>query len=242
MNDTPYQPHEINWTPDKANRLWSYYSKSSSHQNKYFGRVAGRQVSKLIRKKGLLRSANNILDFSCGKGDLIAHLSSHLNKNQSISGVDVSSESIEETISRNQQNSNFTGAIVSTVWPGSLPSHTQDLLIATEVIEHLHDDEINQALSECRRILKPGAHLFVTTPNQEDLNVDKTLCPECGCIFHRWQHMQSWTAERLSNCLESNGFVVKECNTILWGPLAARLYFKLARLKVNGLFAIATAK
>lgn len=241
MNDSGFKPHEIAWSPEKSGRLWNYYSKSAHHQDKYFGRIAGPQVAKFMHKKDLLKHARAILDFSCGKGDLIGHLSRHLTAQQTLTGIDVSEESISATIRRNTANPFFAGAHTITAWPGPLPDNSQDLVFATEVIEHLTDEEITGALEECRRLLKPGGRLFLTTPNNEILDAEKTLCPECGCIFHRWQHIQSWTRERLSTRLEAHGFRVDECDTILWGPWPVQIYYRLTRRKFNGLYAIATA-
>ena len=241
MKNTSFSPHEITWDHGKSRRLWSYYSQSKHHQDKYFGRKIGRQVAMLLWRKGLLKGALAILDFSCGKGDLIKHVSQYLTKRQTITGIDVSTASISATLRHNKDNTNFAGAHTITTWPGPLPDCSQDLVFATEVIEHLTEEEVSDALQECRRLLKPGGRLFLTTPNDEILDTEKTLCPECGCIFHRWQHIQSWSVDRLSTCLQEHGFQVDECDTILWGPWLLRIYYQLTRKKFNGLYAIATA-
>lgn len=51
---------------------------------------------------------------------------------------------------------------------------------------------------------------MITTPNDENLDISKTCCPECGCIFHKTQHVRSWTPENLDNFMSSRGF-----NTII---------------------------
>jgi ubiquinone/menaquinone biosynthesis methyltransferase len=53
------------------------------------------------------------------------------------------------------------------------------------------------ALAEMARVLKPGARLVITTPNDEDLAASTRLCPECGAIFHEWQHVRTWGAASL---------------------------------------------
>jgi ubiquinone/menaquinone biosynthesis C-methylase UbiE len=194
-----------------------------------------------MNKKGLLKNAHTILDFSCGKGDLIFHISQYLTKKQIIIGIDISSESITATIARNISNPNFKAAFSISTWPGPISDNSQDLVFATEVIEHLTNEEVTKVLAECLRVLKPGGRLFLTTPNDENLDSEKTLCPECGCIFHRWQHMQSWKHNQLTSSLKENGFRVVECAPILWGPWPAKFYFWLTGKKYNGLYAIATA-
>ena len=183
--ESHFKPHDVVWTAAKIGRLWDYYANSRDHDTKYFGSVSGKQVATLVRRKRLLSGAGHILDLSCGKGHLITHLSSRLSRQQYISGLDFSPASVEETRLRNVDNDRFSGSYLIESWPCSLGDQTQDLILLTEVIEHMTDGEIAAALNECRRLLRPGGNLLLTTPNNEALNLEKTLCPECGCIFHR---------------------------------------------------------
>jgi SAM-dependent methyltransferase len=48
-----------------------------------------------------------------------------------------------------------------------LPSHQFDLVLATDVIEHVDEDAL--ALTELRRMLKPGGRLLVTVPTFQAL-------------------------------------------------------------------------
>lgn len=47
----------------------------------------------------------------------------------------------------------------------ALAAGTADLVVAFEVFEHLEDPE--QFLQECRRVLRPGGRLILSTPNPE---------------------------------------------------------------------------
>ncbi len=81
-----------------------------------------------------------------------------------------------------------------------------DICFLIEVIEHLKDESIDKTLREIYRVLKNNGHLVLTTPNKEDLELSKVLCPECGCIFHKMQHLHSWDSDRLRNIVCSYGF------------------------------------
>jgi SAM-dependent methyltransferase len=72
-----------------------------------------------------------------------------------------------------------------------------DFVVASEVLEHLNPDETAKALSEIRRVLKPGGYFIGTVPFNELLADKKTVCPSCGEIFHRWGHQQSFNRERM---------------------------------------------
>ena len=41
----------------------------------------------------------------------------------------------------------------------------------------------------------------------EGLLLRRFRCPDCGCIFHRWQHMRSWNLDSLQKCMSTAGFI-----------------------------------
>jgi hypothetical protein len=45
----------------------------------------------------------------------------------------------------------------------------------------------------------------VTTPNNEDLELGMAYCPVSNTLFHRWQHVRSFTGESLSCLLSRHG-------------------------------------
>jgi hypothetical protein len=55
-------------------------------------------------------------------------------------------------------------------------------------------------------LLAPGGVIVFTTPNDEDLGASRLYCPECDHVFHRWQHIRSWSAQSLSAFLTAQGF------------------------------------
>ena len=76
-----------------------------------------------------------------------------------------------------------------------------------EVVEHLTDDRLHETIRETRRLLKPGGRLIVTTPHAEDLQQEMQFCPECGAVFHKWQHVRSWSADGLRSVMAEAGLV-----------------------------------
>ena len=50
------------------------------------------------------------------------------------------------------------------------PNLNFDHIIADSVLEHVQDQ--SQMLTECQRIMRPGSHLFITTPNRYSLGPD----------------------------------------------------------------------
>jgi 2-polyprenyl-3-methyl-5-hydroxy-6-metoxy-1,4-benzoquinol methylase len=77
---------------------------------------------------------------------------------------------------------------------------------SVEVIEHLSDEQLEGTLDIIKRLLAPGGVIVFTTPNDEDLGASRLYCPECDHVFHRWQHIRSWSAESITAFLTAQGF------------------------------------
>ena len=100
-----------------------------------------------------------------------------------------------------------------------------DAVIASEVLEHLESDNCHQAISEIRRVLKPGGYFIGTVPYQEHLADNLTICPHCGERFHRWGHRQTFDKKQLAS-LFVNGFELVSLSRrafVVWGVRPMRL-------------------
>jgi SAM-dependent methyltransferase len=91
----------------------------------------------------------------------------------------------------------------------SLTDSQFDAVVASEVLEHLHDAQRTAGISEIARILKPGGWFLGTVPYNENLKAGDVVCPCCGALFHRWGHQKSFTLETVRNEL-SRHFTVRE--------------------------------
>lgn len=83
-----------------------------------------------------------------------------------------------------------------------------DVVVMSEVLEHLSSDVLEATLGEVKRVLKPGGRFVGTVPANENLPSNFALCPHCGESFHRWGHVQSFSPERLRGILQARGFDV----------------------------------
>jgi len=81
-----------------------------------------------------------------------------------------------------------------------------DVVVMSEVLEHLDDDTLHRALTEIQRILRPDGKLLITVPYAEVLSQGEAVCPCCGQRFHRWGHLRSFTRESLATTLRGHGF------------------------------------
>lgn len=237
-----FNPHEIVWTDENIRRLWDYYGSSSAHKTAYFGESVGAHFVRFIKRRSLLKQPATIVDFSCGTGAIIEQLTKHAAEGSSIYGCDPSRRSIEIAEARNRGRPTFKGVFHIQSFPTSIPSDSVDLLLLTEVVEHLDDVALESIISESKRILRPHGRLLVTTPNNENLEQEKVLCPNCGCVFHRWQHQRSWTSATLSESLRGFGFMITSTHLITWGNEAIDTVCRILRRKPSGLALLASKK
>lgn len=195
---------EIHWTEEKVNRIWAYYAENRSIQSQYFSFHSGIHILKYLRRHLPLPSMESILDFGCGPGYMMEHLL-RLGTGKCY-GFDFSKEAVDMVNQKFKRTPSFAGAFCSDQLPSPLSEGSMDLVIAVEVIEHLNDMQLSDMLKEIFRLLRPSGYLVITTPNREDLEANKTICPECGCIFHRWQHVRPWDRQSLDSWLEKFSF------------------------------------
>lgn len=204
-------PHEVTWTPDRISAYWDYISSNKYLSSLYFTKQLGRAVV-----KDFISSANvagkDILDFGCGPGNLFVALND-LVPAFNYYGMDFSQNSIEQLKANFSANKNFKDAFSIKGFPLN-HNRLYDYIICCEVIEHLDDKTLDSVTKELYSLLKPGGTLYVTTPNNEDLEAAKTMCPECGCVFHKWQHMRSWNRNSIADHFTENGFRTKETKTL----------------------------
>ncbi|MFC0503994.1 class I SAM-dependent methyltransferase [Micromonospora costi] len=100
-----------------------------------------------------------VLDVGCGDGSFLAHLASTVARpDVRWIGVDYSEHQLARAAELPYE---FHRCDLGEGIP--LPDVSVDVVHAGEVVEHLYDPD--RLLEECARVLRPGGHLVVTTPN-----------------------------------------------------------------------------
>src|SRR5712692_793038 len=109
-------------------------------------------------------AGKSVLEIGCGRGGLALWLASQEHVPQRIVAADFSATAVQkgETHARAMGLSGITWS-VEDIQAISYPDNSFDTVISCETIEHVPDQ--GRALSELRRVLKPGGRLFLTTPN-----------------------------------------------------------------------------
>jgi 2-polyprenyl-3-methyl-5-hydroxy-6-metoxy-1,4-benzoquinol methylase len=226
-----YQEHEVEWNDEKTSRLWDYYSRTPPFSDVYFSKLFGNHILRQSELK--LAEPLRVLDFGCGPGFIWDHLIM-LKSRWNYTALDFSPESISTLNKKANRHENFNGAHHVRSLPTTLPTSSFDVVLLFEVVEHLNDDYLNSTLEEVARLLKIGGVIVISTPNNENLSMSKKLCPECGAIFHEWQHVRSWTVDGLANRLTQYGFVLRKSKLLDFNAQDANLRGVLRRIRRLG--------
>lgn len=202
------QWQQLIWDAEMVSRFHDFAVNWPALQNNYFTRRVGEGILNCLHH--CVNLEGRILDYGCGPGYLIELL---LNKKIPCEAVDFSPDTINLLNSRFHNNPFWGGARLFSGNRLSFDKNTFDTILCIETLEHVLPEHMDLCLGELHRILKPcSGRLFLTTPNNEDLSVKQVCCPNCSNIFHRVQHVNTFTNETLSHLLEKHGFKTILCS------------------------------
>jgi SAM-dependent methyltransferase len=202
-----YKVHDVQWNDEKVKRFWDFFNNYSAFDDIWFTKIFGRQILRYVGK--IITLSGEVLDYGIGKG----HLSEYLTGSglYNVSGCDFSKETVAYNNKRFAQAKNFKGCFVIEKFPSGFNENQFDFVFLIETIEHLTDDYLTTTLAEIRRILKPGGKIIVTTPNNETLARQNVICPDCGCVFHRVQHIRAFNKTSLTDLTTELGYRKLHC-------------------------------
>ncbi len=148
-----------------------------------------------------VRAGQRVLDLGCGDGSFSAAL---LTAGAEVTGVDVADEAIRRAKAR-APSADFLK--LDDRQPLPFDDDQFDLVWCGETIEHLVDP--GAMIAEARRVLKDGALLLITTPNQARLRVALEAIagrPLEDRLDPRSDHLRFFTARTLELMISDAGF------------------------------------
>lgn len=219
-----FREHPIKWDDATVAQLWNWYARTAPFKDLYFAKRFG---DRILHHSGLPSAAAlTVLDFGCGPGYLYDHVRAS-GRAWTYIGADFSADSAHQLAERGAGDARFGGAHHLTALPVPLADGSLDAAFLVEVVEHVEDNYLQPTLREMHRLIKPGGSLVISTPNRENLAASTRLCPECGAIFHEWQHVRTWDEMSLSDYVQRAGFTPKRVRAFdFFGrdPLRAAFY------------------
>lgn len=202
-----FVPHQMIWTDKKVESFWNYQTSNDLFEDTWFTNQVGKGILNFSNK--YLNNYNKILDYGTGRGHLLNYFLKETHCE--VMGCDFSKDSITFVNEKFSQYKKYKGSVYIEKLPSSLPNNFFDVVYLIEAIEHLTEKFIDTTLSEISRVLKTNGKIVISTPNDEALERQKVLCPECGSIFHRVQHVRSFNVDSLNSLMETNGFTKLFC-------------------------------
>lgn len=185
----------LEWTRELVDDFWSAVSATRLAELN-FSRQAGPKLLDLIERH--LRKDWRCLDFGAGDGDFVRLL---LERGYAAAAWEPA-QGRRENILRQDfcSHPRFLGVV------GSETIAKFDCIFILDTIEHILEAELSSVFDTIKELLRPDGFLIVTTPNNEDLELNSVYCPKSGYFFHRWQHVRSFTADTLAEMLAGLGF------------------------------------
>jgi 2-polyprenyl-3-methyl-5-hydroxy-6-metoxy-1,4-benzoquinol methylase len=189
------------WSEAAVRAFWERELDFPEH---YFSAKYGPRIITELRR--YISAGGKVLDYGCGRGALSERLC--LDIGAEVWATDGLPGAVTVTNRLNATRPGFHGAF-----------HLEeirrfagifDAIVAIELLEHLADTALRDFFSTAGALVRPAGYLIVTTPNRERLETKDVLCPTCGTVFHRWQHIRSVDAEQLARWGAAVGFTLTE--------------------------------
>jgi SAM-dependent methyltransferase len=143
-------------------------------------------------------AAPTVLDAGCGEGYGLALLAAALaGPGGTVIGVEGDPAVAEHARLRYAPPGGPVRVVTADLAALPLADASVDLAVSLQVVEHLHD--VAAALTELRRVLRPGGTLVITTPNR------LTFSPGRATPLNPF-HVREFTADELAAALDAAGF------------------------------------
>jgi cyclopropane fatty-acyl-phospholipid synthase-like methyltransferase len=211
--------------PDTSQfELWSHFQ---TERLEVF-EASKRRLDYLVRLAEKVSQGRTLLNIGCGSGYLEQ---SAKQKNWQVLSVDPDEQSVDRL------KTNGIDARRGTIESLPIASESVDVVVSTEVFEHLLPETMDAGLKEIQRVLVYGGVLLGTVPYRERLADNEAYCPHCKMSFHRWGHHQSFDESTMKSALEKY-FSIRKVGPVFFAPwnvlewkgklsVSARLAFSL---------------
>lgn len=145
----------------------------------------------------------SILDIGCGGG----RVTNDIRPEYKIIGLDICLAYIKE----------FLGPkLIADASRLPFKNSQFDLVLATEMLEHIPEENFKRTVSEIFRVSK--RYIIITVPFQQTISARWLKCAKCGYIFHIWKHLRRFDFSMLKK-LSPEGHIIRHN---LFGPEIAQ--------------------
>ena len=189
---------KLDWNEKLIHSYWDGISRTAMDRAS-FGNAAGPELIKICRR--YIPKNATILDFGSGSGDFLKIL---IKEGFNCSSYDISQERsalLEQSLINKV---NYLGPISDD------DTKSFDVVFCNEVIEHIPETKLDSFTDKLAKLVAPNGILILTTPNNENLDDSLCLCANCMQTFHRWQHLNTFTIQQISERFENRSFKTED--------------------------------
>ena len=161
-------------------------------------------------------NTRTILEVGCGTGTVTRALT----ENYKVTGLELSSVGVQKV--RELGITCVQGSIDELPFPDK----SFDMVIASEVLEHLDEEIFTKGLRQLARVA--SRYILITVPNNERLQSYRKECPMCRSMFVPWGHIRSFRIETLRELFDDLNFVPMKIRT--FGPRIPNRHNLISRL------------
>lgn len=156
----------------------THYKEHGNADQSPFTTAKNHKILEIIPK-----DVGNILDVGCGGGSLMIFL---LKQNRfRVEGVDTSAAGVHHIVN----NLKLKATEGSALDLHAFEDHSFDMVICSEVLEHIPVKDWETALKELRRVSKK--YVLTTNPYKEKLRYHQVVCQDCDTRFNPIGHIHS---------------------------------------------------
>ena len=135
-----------------------YYQRILHNEERHWWYRGMLSITATLLGERLTRPGQRLLDAGCGTGGFLRWALDH-GSFESAAGVDIGSAAIELAQERLPQVDLRTAPLRSLPFP----DRAFDLVVSNDVLQHVHEQELDESLGELRRVLTPGGTLLLRT-------------------------------------------------------------------------------
>ncbi len=174
------------------------------NNEKYYSELFSKdmKIDNIMKKKidlileNIPADVKSIIDIGCGNGKI----TNVLNKFYNVTGVERNEKAIQYVESN---------TILTSCDDINVSDKSFDMVFSSELLEHLEENIFQKSIIEMKRIAKN--YIFLTFPNNENIEKDFIKCKHCDTVFNRTYHLRRLNEDIISK-LFSEYKIVKSFN------------------------------
>lgn len=211
---------DLHKTHDSVFNYIDHYQKDGVENDYFKDRDAGTEhLDKRVHQtifSQIKHKSGRVLDVGCGRAWVAREMCP---KSYEVVSMDISLENTSVALERYPFGNH--SAVVADVFNLPFNENTFDVIIASEIIEHVVDPV--KFVENLIRVLKPGGTLIITTPYKEKLTY--SLCVHCNKLTPLHAHIHSFDENILTSLYQGKDLAA--CNYLTFAnqiPIHLRMH------------------